>query len=114
LSVVKWSRFSGRSEHFQPLEVTIVWEKDPGADAEQEVESLREFLGELIHCVGEAPILEGRRMWFGVGQNGLSKHDTYSQYRLKGVLVMSRVNVSIVCLLRSHNTCSTCFGRDSC
>ena len=47
-----------RKEHFRPLgEVTVVWEKDPGADAMGEVESLREFVGELIYRVGEAPKL---------------------------------------------------------
>jgi len=56
-----------RKEHFQPLgEVTVVWEKDPGADAVQEVESLREFVGELIHRVGEAPKL----VWRGAKCDG--------------------------------------------
>ena len=35
-----------RKEHFRPLEVTV-----------DEVESLREFVGELTHRVGEAPKL---------------------------------------------------------
>ena len=47
-----------RKKHFRPLgEVTVVWEKDPGANIMQEVESLREFVGELIYRVGEAPEL---------------------------------------------------------
>jgi len=47
-----------RKEHFRPLgEVTVVWEKDPGADVMQEVESLREFVGELVYCIGEDPEL---------------------------------------------------------
>ena len=47
-----------RKEHFRPLEeVTVVWEKDPGAVVRDEVESLREFVGELTHRVGEAPKL---------------------------------------------------------
>jgi len=55
-----------RREHFQPLgEVTVVWEKDPGADVVQEVESLREFVGELIHRVGEAPKLVWRGEKYG-------------------------------------------------
>ena len=50
-----------RKEHFRPLgEVAVVWEKDPGADVIQEVESLREFVGELIHHVGEDPELVRR------------------------------------------------------
>ena len=47
-----------RKEHFQPLKkVTVVWEKDPEAVVKDEVESLREFAGELVHRVGEAPKL---------------------------------------------------------
>ena len=47
-----------RKEHFRPLgEVTVVWEKDPGTGVRDEVESLREFVGELVHRVGEAPKL---------------------------------------------------------
>ena len=39
-----------RKEHFRPLgEVTVVWEKDPRAGVRDEAESLREFVGELIH-----------------------------------------------------------------
>ena len=50
-----------RKKHFQPLgEVAVVWKKDPGADVMQEVESLREFVGELIHRVSEAPNLVWR------------------------------------------------------
>ena len=50
-----------RKGHLQPLgEVTVVWETDPGADVMQEVESLGEFVGELIHRVGEAPTLDWR------------------------------------------------------
>ena len=50
-----------RQEHFRPLgEVTVVWEEDPGADIMREVESLREFVGELIHQVGEDPELVRR------------------------------------------------------
>jgi len=42
-----------RKEHSRPLlEVTIVWE-EPGADFVQEVESLREFVGEVIYRIGE-------------------------------------------------------------
>jgi len=37
--------------------VIVVWEKDPGAVVREEVESLREFVGELVHRVGEAPKL---------------------------------------------------------
>ena len=45
-----------RKKHFRPLEkMTVVWGKDPSPDVMQEVESLREFMGELIHGVGEAP-----------------------------------------------------------
>jgi len=47
-----------RKEHFRPLgEVTVVWERDPEAGVRDEVESLREFVGELVHRVGEAPKL---------------------------------------------------------
>jgi len=47
-----------RKEHFRPLgEVTVVWEMDPGGGVRDEVESLREFVGELVHCVGKAPKL---------------------------------------------------------
>ena len=47
-----------RKGHSLPLgEVTVVWEKDPVVDVVQEVESLREFVGELAHRVGEAPKL---------------------------------------------------------
>jgi len=47
-----------RKEHFRPLEeVTVVWEKDPGARVRDKVESLREFVGELVHHVGKAPKL---------------------------------------------------------
>ena len=35
----------------------MVLEKDPGADVMQEVESLREFVGELVHGVDETPKL---------------------------------------------------------
>ena len=45
-----------RKEHFRPLgEVTVVWAKDPGARVRDEMESLREFVGELVHRVGEPP-----------------------------------------------------------
>ena len=51
-----------RKERFQQLgEVTVVWKKEPGVDVVQEVESLREFVGELIYRVGEAPKL----VWTG-------------------------------------------------
>ena len=47
-----------RKEGSQPLgEVTVVFEKDPGDDVMQEVESVREFVGELFNCVGKAPKL---------------------------------------------------------
>ena len=47
-----------RKEHSRPLlEVTVVWEEEPGADFVQEVESLKEFVGELIYRIGEAPKL---------------------------------------------------------
>ena len=41
-------------------EVTIVWKKDPGVDVKQEVESLREFVGELTQRVGRTPKLNWR------------------------------------------------------
>jgi len=47
-----------RKENSRPLgEVTIVLEEEPGADFIQEVELLREFVGELTYRVGEAPKL---------------------------------------------------------
>lgn len=50
-----------RGEHFQPLKkVTVVWERGPGANVMREVESIREFVGELIHGVGETPGLVWR------------------------------------------------------
>ena len=55
-ALIQWMRT--RKEHFRPLgEVTVVWEKDPRARVRDEVESLREFAGELVHRVGEAPKL---------------------------------------------------------
>ena len=51
-----------RGEHFQPLKkVTVVWERGPGANVMREVESIREFVGELIYGVGETP----RLVWRG-------------------------------------------------
>jgi hypothetical protein len=48
-----------RKGYSRPLgEVTVVFEKEPGVDAIQEVESLREFVGELTYRVGEAPELK--------------------------------------------------------
>ena len=41
----------------QPLEVTVVFEEKPGPDLVEGVESLREFVGGLIHRVGWAPKL---------------------------------------------------------
>ena len=47
-----------RKERFRPVgEVVVVWEKDPGVDAKREMESLREFVGELVYCVDKAPKL---------------------------------------------------------
>ena len=51
-----------RKEHSRSLgEVIVVWEKDPGAVFRGEVESLSEFVGELVHRVGETPKL----LWRG-------------------------------------------------
>jgi len=56
-----------RKEHSRPLlEVTLVWEEEPGADFIQEVELLREFVGELIYRIGETPKLS----WTGEGCGG--------------------------------------------
>jgi len=56
-----------RKEHSQPLgEVTVVWEKDPGGNAMQGVESLREFVGELTQRVDEAPKLPWDGLKFSV------------------------------------------------
>jgi len=48
-----------RKEHSRPLlEVTVVLGKEPGANFFQEVELLREFVGELVYRNGEAPELD--------------------------------------------------------
>ena len=45
-----------RKKHFRPLEeLTVIWDRDPGAEVRDEVEPLREFVGRLVRCVGEAP-----------------------------------------------------------
>jgi len=51
-----------RKEHSPSLkEVTVVFEREPGAGAIQEVESIGEFVGELTHRIGEIPKLT----WLG-------------------------------------------------
>ena len=66
-----------RKEHFRPLgEVTVVWGEDPGARVRDEMESLREFVGELVHCVGEAPEFLWDETIGGDKSTGLSKHYT--------------------------------------
>jgi len=56
-----------RKEHSRPLlEVTVVWEEEPGADFVQEVESLREFVGEVIYHIGEAPTVSWTDEDYGV------------------------------------------------
>ena len=51
-----------RKERFQPFgEVIVVWGEEPEVDVVQEVESLREFAGELTYRIGEAPEL----VWTG-------------------------------------------------
>ena len=57
-----------KGEYLQPLKVTVVWEKGPGANVTREVESIKEFVGELIHRVGEIP----RLVWTGKSK---SVHD---------------------------------------
>ena len=53
-----------RKKHMRPLEeVTVVWEDDPEDDVMEEVEPLREFVGELTQRVGETPKLS----WKGDG-----------------------------------------------
>ena len=53
-----------RKEYSQPLEeVTIVFEKEPGADLVEGMESLRGFVGELTYRVGKDPDL----IWWGGG-----------------------------------------------
>ena len=43
-------------EHYRPFgEVSVVFEKDPGANLIEEMELLREFVWELIYLVGKAP-----------------------------------------------------------
>ena len=51
-----------RKEHSPSLkEVTVVFEREPGAGVIQEVESIGEFVGELTHRIGETPKLT----WLG-------------------------------------------------
>ena len=46
---------------FQSLgKVTVVWKKGPGVNVKQQVESLREFVGEITQRVGRAPNLSWR------------------------------------------------------
>ena len=52
-----------RKEHSRSLwKVTLVFRKPVAAQLIREVEPLREFVGEVEHCVGEAPVL----IWKGV------------------------------------------------
>ena len=45
-----------RKEYYQPLrKVAVVWGSDPGVNAIREVESIREFVGELVYGVGNLP-----------------------------------------------------------
>jgi len=46
-----------RKEHCRPFGVTVVFEKKPGADLVEGIESLKEFVGELVYRVGCAPKL---------------------------------------------------------
>ena len=56
-----------RREHSQPLgEVIVVWEKEPGGDVMQAVESLKEFVGKLTQRVGEVPKLSWKGDDFGI------------------------------------------------
>ena len=57
-----------RKEHSRSLaEVTVVFEKEPGADLVEALESLREFVGELVYRVGKTPELilqgDGCELW---------------------------------------------------
>ena len=66
LALVKCAK--ARKEHSWLLEkVTIVFEKDPGADLVEGLESLREFVGVLVYRVGKTSGLnwrgEGGELW---------------------------------------------------
>ena len=66
LALVQCAR--AREELSRPLEeVTVVFEKEPGADLVEEMESLRGVVGELTYRVGKTPDLvwegEGREPW---------------------------------------------------
>jgi hypothetical protein len=54
---------SARKGCSQPLEVTIVLEKEPDVDFLREVDPLRELVGELTCCAGDTPKLA----WLGDG-----------------------------------------------
>jgi len=81
-----------------------------GGRVRDEVESLREFVGELIHCVGEAPKLFRRGNERGKSTG--CQITTYIPNAQRSRVIMPRVNVpaSIVCLPWLHkSTCSIYF-----